>query len=97
MLVLDMRDAFGSVSHKQLENNLRKPNLCKPIRNIILDSYRPATVKIVTLEGLTNEINIKRGVNQGCPLSPILFDMCVNSLIEKLNSPECKNLVSVGI
>jgi hypothetical protein len=24
MLALDMRDAFGSVSHKQLENNLQK-------------------------------------------------------------------------
>jgi hypothetical protein len=88
MLALDMRDAFGSVSHKQLENNLRKLNLCKPIRNITLDSYIPATVKIVTLDGLTNEINIKRGVKQGCPLSPILFDMCVNPLIEKLNSWE---------
>jgi hypothetical protein len=26
------------------------------------------------------------------PLSPILFDMCLNLLIEKLNSPECKKL-----
>jgi hypothetical protein len=77
MLALDMRDAFGSVSHKQLENNLRKLNLCKPIRNIILDSYRPATVRIVTLDGLTKEIKIRRGVKQVCPLSPILFDMCI--------------------
>jgi hypothetical protein len=92
MLALDMRDAFGSVSHKQLENNLIKLNFCRPIRNIILDSYRPATIKIVTLDGLTNEINIKRGVKQGCPLSPILFYICVNPLIEKLNSSECKKL-----
>jgi hypothetical protein len=56
MLVLDMINAFGSVSHKQLENNLKKLNLRKPIRNIILDSYKPATVRIVTLDGLTNEI-----------------------------------------
>jgi hypothetical protein len=84
MLALDMRDAFGSVSHKQLENNLKKLNLCKPIRNIILDSYRPATVKNVTLDGFKNEINIKSGVKQVCPLSPILFDMCVNPLIENL-------------
>jgi hypothetical protein len=45
-----MREALGSVSHKQLESNLRKFNLCKPIRGIILESYSPASVKIVTLD-----------------------------------------------
>jgi hypothetical protein len=62
ILALDMRDSFGSVSHKQLENNLKKLNLFKPIHNIILDGYKPATVRIVRLDGLTSKIKIKRGV-----------------------------------
>jgi hypothetical protein len=53
-------------------------------------SYRNATVKIIFLDGPTGEITIKRGVKQGCPLSPVLFDICVNPLIEKLKSPEFK-------
>jgi hypothetical protein len=57
-----------------------------------LDSYRPATVKIVTLDGITNEIKINRGVKQGCPLSPILFYICVNPLIEKMNTSQFKKL-----
>jgi hypothetical protein len=55
---------------------------------MIMDSYRNATVKIVVLEGQTGEITIKRGVKQDCPLSPVLFDIGVNPLIEKLNSKE---------
>jgi hypothetical protein len=76
MMALDMKDAFGSVSHKQLNNNLKSLGLCKPIREVIMDSYN----------GATDNIHIKRGVKQGCPLSPILFDICINPLIEKLNS-----------
>jgi hypothetical protein len=51
MMALDMKDAFGSVSHKQLENNLYHIGLCKPIREMIMDSYRNSTVKIKVLEG----------------------------------------------
>jgi hypothetical protein len=90
MMALDMKDAFGSVSHKQLNNNLKSLGLCKPIREVIMDSYNGATVKVITLNGTTDNIHIKRGVKQGCPLSPVLFDICINPLIEKLNSKELK-------
>jgi hypothetical protein len=90
MMALDMKDAFGSVSHKQLNNNLKSLGLCKLIREVIMDSYNGATVKVITLNGATENIHIKRGVKQGCPLSPVLFDICINPLIEKLNSRELK-------
>jgi hypothetical protein len=57
---------------------------------MIMDSYRNTTVKIIVLDGQTEEITFKRGVKQGCPLSPVLFDICVSQLIEKLNSSELK-------
>jgi hypothetical protein len=59
---LDMRDAFGSVSHMQLTNNLSKLGLHSRFANVIMDRYNGAKVKIVTLQGMTGDINIARGV-----------------------------------
>jgi hypothetical protein len=56
------------------------------VTEVILDSYTNASVKIVTLDGATDPIDIKRGVKQGCPLLPILFDNCTDPLIERLSS-----------
>jgi hypothetical protein len=90
ILALDMRDAFGSVSHMQLKNNLSSLGLHKRLSNVIMDSYNEAKVKIVTLNGMTNDINIARGVKQGCPLSRVLFDICIDPLIEKLSWAQYK-------
>jgi hypothetical protein len=56
-----------------------------------MDSYNEAKVKIVTLNEMTNDINIARGVKQGCPLSPVLFDICIDPLIERLSSAQLKD------
>jgi hypothetical protein len=47
ILALDMRDAFGSVSHSQLPNNLHNLGLSPVLSNVIMDSYIDARVKIV--------------------------------------------------
>jgi hypothetical protein len=91
ILALDMRDAFGSVSHSQLHNNLHNLGLTPVLSNVIMDSYIDARVKIVTLNGITDEIKIARGLKQGCPLSPISFDDCIDPLIERLSSNELKD------
>jgi hypothetical protein len=90
MLALDMRDAFGSVFHVQLRNNLSQLDLHPLLSEVILDSYTDAKVRVITLNGATEPIEIKRGVKQGCRISRILFDNCIDPLIEKLSSEEFK-------
>jgi hypothetical protein len=90
IVAIDMKDAFGSVSHRLLEHNLMDMFFPEAIRNFVLDSYHSATVNIFSKKGMTNAIPIKRGMKQGCPLSPLLFNSCLDSLIRKMNTPEMK-------
>jgi hypothetical protein len=56
-----------------------------------MDSYHEAKVKIITLHGSTEEIQIARGVKQGCLLGAVLFDMWIDPLIENLSSNQLKD------
>jgi hypothetical protein len=62
---LDMPDAFDPISHAQLRNNLTNLGLPNKLTEVIIDSYHEAKVKIITLNGSTEEIRIARGVNLG--------------------------------
>jgi hypothetical protein len=97
MLALDMKDDFGSVSHNQLRSNLQGNNQCKPIREMIMNGNDRATVKIVTLDGTTEIILIKRGGKQNSSLRPVLLDIWVFPLREKLNSWNLRGLGTIGM
>jgi hypothetical protein len=64
ILALGIQDAFGSVSHMQLKNNLSNLGLHHRLANVIMDIINEAKVKIVTLNGLTNNINIAEESNK---------------------------------
>jgi hypothetical protein len=72
---LDCRNAFGSEPHKFLRSNLHIP---EQLIDVIMDSYKGAAVKIFTLRSTTRDIQIKRGVKQGFPLSPLLFNIAID-------------------
>ena len=71
---LDLRDAFGSVSHQLLLLMMSRLGLSGSILNVVEDIYSNSTVAVRTgKDSYTTPIPQRRGVKQGCPLSPILF------------------------
>jgi hypothetical protein len=80
VFALDMKDPFGSVAHKLLDFNLKCMNLPDQLREMIIDSYKDANVNISSKGGDALDVAIKRGVKQGCPLSPLLFNSCIDPL-----------------
>jgi hypothetical protein len=81
---LDFKDAFGSVPHELLKYNLLKCGFPENLVGIISDSYEGAFSNIITSKGIGDGIPIKKGAKQGCPLSPTLFNLCLDPLIRRI-------------
>ena len=47
----------------------------------MMDIYEGSSFQVQTAGGLTGEIPQDRGVKQGCPLSPLLFNLAVEGLL----------------
>ena len=77
----DLRNAFGSVPHKLLWFSLRSIGVPDEVVSILMDIYEGFSFQVQTAGGLTGEIPQDRGVKQGCPLSPLLFNLAVEGLL----------------
>jgi hypothetical protein len=82
---LDISKAFDTVPHQAIEDALTKKGIPKYIARLIRDSYNEIKT---TISGGTTEVpmEIKRGVKQGDPLSPFIFNAILEPLILELEN-----------
>ena len=85
---LDLKDAYGSVPHPTLLTIMGLAGLGGLTLQIVRDFYHQTTTAIRTGKDKTGPITIQRGVKQGCPLSPILFNLVMEVLIRAAESTE---------
>ena len=86
---LDMRKAFDSIKHNELIKTLAKNGIPRKTLVLIADLY---TNNIAELQN-GDTIMLQRGVIQGDPLSPLLFNLMLD---EGLNSIRGQGMVSFG-
>ena len=85
-LYIDFNKAFNSVSHTTLFTVLTRLNFPTPLVSLIQSLYRaPRDFPVVS--GHTHSFHLRtRGVQQVCPMSPILFCLYLNVLLFTLPS-----------
>ena len=82
LLFIDLKNAYDKVDHKRLFNKLTILGINKEIIGTIKLLYSCAKLKISN----NNEcINVNNGVLQGSLISPMLFDLYINDLINELD------------
>ena len=92
---VDFKKAFDSVGHQCLFYKLENLGIRGNLLNLIKDIYRKTKCAVKVDGKITDFFYFTKGVRQGCPLSPLLFNLYVNDifdLIDKntLASPELK-------
>ena len=84
---LDLAKAFDTVGHRHLQLSLTRMGVCKEWKRLVADLYEGCTTRVhIDKERCTQAIPILRGVKQGDPLSPILFNIAMDPLLTTLDN-----------
>jgi hypothetical protein len=88
MLKLDVEKAFDTVSWEFLLEVLEVRGFSQRYRDLIAALLATATTKILVNGSLTKAIHHCRGLCQGDPLWPLLFDIVMDSLAKMIAAPD---------
>lgn len=84
----DLKNAFGSVPHSVLFDMMSRLSIPSSFISLCQDIYNGSSSRICTSSGLTDTIPLTIGVKQGCPLSPLLFNLVLQGMLIGLNGVE---------
>lgn len=82
---LDLHKAFDSVNHNAVFQTLSDLKCPTVFINYLKHQYSTAKTSLELGNGESAEIRIGRGVFQGDPLSPIIFNYIIDKALEKLD------------
>ena len=81
---LDLANAYGSVHHELISYCLQHYHAPRSFLDTVSNIYSDLSATISTEEWTTTPIPLKKGVFQGDPLSPIIFNTVMSTLTDTL-------------
>ena len=91
---VDFRKAFDSVCREALFYKIAKLGIQGKMFNTLYHMYNNSTGQIKLAGHVTNKFPIRKGTEQGHPLSPDLFKIYIKDLSDGLDSPNCPMLMN---
>ena len=83
---LDLTNAFGSIPHVTLFDAFEGAKIPLNIQKVMLSMNTGCTTRVRTSEGFTANIPMLAGVKQGCPCSPMTFNLAIERVIRSVES-----------
>ena len=80
ILSIDAEKAFDKVQHPFLIETLQSVGIEGTYLNTIKAIYEKPTANIILSGGKLRAFPLRSGTRQGCPLSPLLFNMVLEAL-----------------
>jgi hypothetical protein len=88
---IDLKNAFGSVSHNLIQFALKWYHVPEHFAKQIFKYYETLVAAIETKDWKSESFAYEIGVFQGCVISPLLFNMVFNLLLDLLVPLSAKN------
>lgn len=83
LVFIDFKRAFDTINYYALWQILKMKGVPRKIINIIQQMYEGSSSKIVHEGEMSRSIEVSQGVKQGCPLSPILFNLALDWVMQQ--------------
>ena len=83
LLFIDYEKAFDNIQGQILFNILKSRHIPDTLLKAIVDIYTQNKILIKSNNKLSKPVEINKGVCQGCPLSPTLFNVYLEEIITK--------------
>ena len=90
--LLDLKNAFGSVHQNLIRFALHYHHLPSVFPELFSNIYNNSFMTVAIAKEWTDSIKVERGVLQGDPSSPLLFNLCFNTLMLTLDQPMYRKL-----
>jgi hypothetical protein len=81
---IDAEKAFDKIQHHFMIKVLRKVRIKRMYLNIVKAIYDKPTANIILNGEKLKQFPLKLGMRQGCPLSPVLFNIVLEFLARQL-------------
>jgi hypothetical protein len=86
-LFLDYQKAFDTVPHAALFLKIERLGVCGRMLTFLKALYKDSMIQVRSPDGsYCKAFPLLRGVRQGCPLSPTLFDLYINDIFDDCTS-----------
>lgn len=78
---LDLAKAFNTTSHNALHGIIAGLGLPRRFVKYVMGMYERAYIHLEVRGATSGPVPVRRGVRQGDPLSPVLFNLAVNNIL----------------
>ena len=88
--------AYDSVSHALLLHCLIQCSVVGPVFAVLVALYSSASSRVRVGAALSPTFAVQRGVAQGCPLSPLLYAIFIDPVLQDMQSLSHPDMLWVG-
>jgi hypothetical protein len=96
IISIDAEKAFNKIKYRFMIEGLRKLGIERTYINIVKAIYDKPTANIIINSEKLNLYPLKSGTRQGCPLSPLLFNIVLEFLARAIRQEEEIKGIQIG-